>query len=162
LLSKAFWKKKIYAILSLDSHPGHIAAGFALGVFVGFTPFIGLHTPICIVLAFLFKLNKVACVTGSWINTPITVLPALGLSYQVGNFLRGESGVLNLQGGFSWHDLEKHAASLLLGSSLTGFIAAVISYFACYHMVVRFRAKDATQNALVKEMAVVGEELDLK
>jgi len=162
LFSKAYWKQKIYSILSLDSHPGHIAAGFAVGVFISFTPFIGLQAPIAVAIAFLLKLNKVACVTGSWINTPLTIIPVLGMSYQVGNFLRGETGELSLHGGLGWQTLEKYAFSLFLGSSLVGFVAAVSSYFACYHMVVRFRAKDATQNALVKEMAVVGEELDVK
>jgi len=161
LLNKEFWKKRVYSILSLDSHPGHIAAGFAVGVFISFTPFIGLHTPIAIALAFLLKLNKVTCVTGSWINTPITVIPALGMSYQVGNFLRGESaGALQLQGGLAWHSLEKYAVSLMLGSSLVGFIAAVISYFLCYYLVVRFRARDAVQAEQAKQMAEVGEELD--
>lgn len=161
MLNKEFWKKKVYSILSLDSHPGHISAGFAVGVFISFTPFIGLHTPIAIALAFLLKLNKVTCVTGSWINTPITVIPALGMSYQVGNLLRGEpGGALELQGGLAWHSLEKYAVSLLLGSSLVGFIAAVISYFLCYYLVVRFRARDAVQAELAKQMDEVGEELD--
>jgi uncharacterized protein len=161
LLNKKLWKKRIYSILSLDSHPGHIAAGFAVGVFISFTPFFGLHTPIAIAAAFLLRLNKLTCVTGAWINTPITVVPILGLSYKLGRFLRGRPvNELPMTGGIEWHNLEKYAKSLILGSSILGFIAAIVAYFVCYYLVVKFRARDVAQGALDKEMAEVGEELE--
>lgn len=148
------------AILSLDSHPGHISAGFAVGVFISFTPFFGLHTPLAIAAAFILRLNKLTCITGAWINTPITVIPILGLSYKLGRVLRGlPPGELHLK-GLEWHYLEKHATSLLLGSSILGFIAAILSYFACYYLVVRFRQKDESLAELTQEMEVVGEEIE--
>jgi len=148
------------AILSLDSHPGHIAAGFAVGVFISFTPFFGLHTPLAIAAAFILRLNKLTCITGAWINTPITVIPILGLSYKLGRILRGlPPGELHLK-GLEWQYLEKHATSLLLGSSILGFIAAILSYFACYYLVVRFRQKDESLAELTQEMEVVGEEIE--
>lgn len=161
MLDKKLWKKRLYTILSLDSHPGHIAAGFAVGVFISFTPFFGLHTPMAIAIAFLFRLNKVTCVTGAWVNTPITVVPILGLSYKLGRFLRGRPvNELPLGGGLEWHNLERYAKSLILGTSLLGFLAAIVAYFVCYWLVVRFRARDAAQTEMAKEMAEVGEELD--
>ena len=66
---------------------------------------------------------------------------------------------LHLQ-GLEWRYLEKHATSLLLGSSILGFLAAVIAYFACYYLVVKFRSRDEGQAVLVKEMEQVGEELE--
>ena len=160
MLNKKLWKKRIYRILSLDSHPGHIAAGFAVGVFISFTPFFGLHTALAIAASFIFRLNKLTCVTGAWVNTPITVIPILGLSYQLGGFLRGSGSQPPLTVCLDWSNLEKYATSLMLGTSLLGFVAAVISYFLCYYLVIRFRAKDAAQAELAKEMAEVGEELD--
>jgi hypothetical protein len=62
--------------------------------------------------------------------------------------------------GLEWHYLEKHATSLLLGTSILGFIAAVLSYFICYQLVVRFRQKDETLNELTKEMEAVGEDIE--
>jgi len=161
LFNKKVWKKRLYTILSLDSHPGHIAAAFAVGVFISFTPFFGLHTPIAIAVAFLFRLNKVACVTGAWVNTPITVVPILGVSYKLGRFLRGRTvNELQLAGGLEWHNLEKYAKSLLLGTSLLGFFASILAYCTCYVLVLKFRARDAAQSELAKEMEEVGEELD--
>ncbi|MBJ6751728.1 DUF2062 domain-containing protein [Geomonas anaerohicana] len=161
MLNKELWKKRIYGILSLDSHPGHIAAGFAVGVFISFTPFFGLHTPLAIAAAFLLRLNKLTCITGAWVNTPITVVPILGVSYKLGAFLRGRPiKDLPISGGLEWHNLERYAKSLILGSSILGFFAAVIAYFLCYYLVIRFRAKDAAQAELAKEMSEVGEELE--
>ena len=160
MLDKEKWKKKFKAILSLDSHPGHISAGFAVGVFISFTPFFGFHTGMAIVAAFVFRLNKLTCLTGSWINTPLTVVPVLGLSYKLGRVLRGlPAGELHVR-GLEWHYLKGKATSLLLGSSIIGFIAAIFAYFLCYWLVVRFRQKDEALNELTEEMEEVGVELD--
>lgn len=161
MLNKELWKKRIYSILSLDNHPGHIAAGFAVGVFISFTPFFGLHTALAVAAAFLFRLNKLTCITGAWINTPLTMVPVLGISYKLGTFLRGRPiKDLPVSGALEWHNLERYAKSLVLGSSILGFVAAVIAYFLCYYLVLRFRAKDATQAEQAEEMDKVGEELE--
>lgn len=160
MLNREVWKKRFKAILSLDSHPGHIAAGFAVGVFISFTPFFTFHTVMAIAAAFIFRLNKLTCVTGSWVNTPLTVLPVLGLSYKLGRFLRGlPPGELHVR-GLEWQQLQKYATSLLLGSSILGFVAAVASYFICYYLVVRFRKKDQALAELTREMEMTGEELE--
>ncbi len=160
MLNKEVWKKRFKAILSLDNHPGHIAAGFAVGVFISFTPFFTFHTLIAIAAAFILRLNKLTCVTGSWVNTPITIFPVLGISYKLGRILRGlPPGELHVR-GIEWAQLKGQAATLLLGSSVLGFVAAVTSYFICYYLVVRFRRKDDSLAALTREMETTGEELD--
>ncbi|HEY6007117.1 MAG TPA: DUF2062 domain-containing protein [Geobacteraceae bacterium] len=165
MLSKERWQQRIKAILSLDSHPGHIAAGFAVGVFISFTPFFGVHTPLAIAAAFLFRLNKLTCITGAWVNTPLTVVPALGISYKLGRMLRGRSPEeLHLKHELSFQYalelLKKSGTSLLLGCSILGFIAAVLSYFACYYLVVRFRQRDEALAEITREMEETGEELE--
>ena len=48
----------------------------------------------------------------------------------------------------------------MLGSSVIGFFAALAGYAICYWLIVAFRKKDATLNALTEEMEVTGEELE--
>jgi uncharacterized protein (TIGR03546 family) len=160
LIDKEKWKKRFKALLSLDSHPGHIAAGFAVGVFISFTPFFGIHTPLAIAAAFVFRLNKLTCITGAWVNTPLTVFPILGCSYKLGRILRGLPPIELHVKSLEWHCLKKYATSLLLGSSILGFLAALIAYFLCYYLVVRFRQKDDALAEITKEMEQVGEELE--
>jgi len=165
LIDKEKWEKRIKHILSLDNHPGHIAAGFAVGVFISFTPFFGLHTAIAIVAAFLFRLNKLTCITGSWVNTPLTVAPVLVVSYKLGRVLLGRSPrELQIKNELSWQYamnlLDKHGTYLLLGTTVIGLLAAILSYFLCYYLVVRFRRKDETLAERTEEMEEVGEDLD--
>jgi uncharacterized protein (DUF2062 family) len=160
MLNREAWKKRVKEILSLDAHPGHIASAFAVGVFISFTPFFGLHTPIAIAIAFLFRLNKVATITGAWVNTPITVGPVLVASYKLGRFVRGKEIKPFVIKSLEWSELKIYAKSLIIGSSLIGFAAALASYALCYWLVVRFRRKDPALAELTREMEEVGEELE--
>ena len=153
-------KQKLNKILSLDAHPGHISAGFAVGVFISFTPFFGLHTPMAIAIAFLFRLNKLTCITGAWINTPLTIVPVLVGSYNLGSFLMGKPSKELVFKSLDWDQIQPYAKSILLGSSIIGFVAAVAAYFICYWLVVAFRRRDAALAEITREMEVVGEELE--
>ena len=153
-------KQQFKKILSLDSHPGHISLGFAVGVFISFTPFFGLHTPLAIALAFLFRLNKVTCITGAWVNTPFTVMPILVASYNLGRYLRGKPAKELTLKGLEWSHIQPYAKSLLLGSAIIGFVAAVVAYFICYALIVRLRRKDVAMAEITREMEEVGEELE--
>lgn len=160
MLNKEVWKERFNKILSLDSHPRHIALGFAVGVFISFTPFFGIHTPLAIAAAFIFRLNKLTCITGAWVNTPITIIPVLGLSYKLGRFLLGHPpGELTIS-SLEWALLKKHATAIILGSSIIGFILAVAGYFFCYWLIVRFRKKDEALAELTREMEETGESLE--
>ncbi len=160
MIAIATLKQKFKSILSLDAHPGHISVGFAVGVFISFTPFFGLHTPLAIALAFIFRLNKVTCITGAWVNTPFTMVPVLVASYNLGRFLRGKPARELTFTTVDWHSLQPYAKSILLGSSIIGFIAAVASYFICYWLVTFFRRKDAALREITREMEEVGEDLE--
>ena len=153
-------KQQFKKVLSLDAHPGHIAAGFAAGVFISFTPFFGLHTPLAIALAFIFRINKLACITGAWVNTPLTIVPVLAASYKLGGMLQGEPMRELSFKNLDWHSLQPYAKSILLGSSIIGFAAALAGYFICYWLVIRLRRKDPAMAEITREMEEVGEELE--
>ena len=153
-------KQQFKKVLSLDAHPGHIAAGFAAGVFISFTPFFGLHTPLAIALAFIFRINKLACITGAWVNTPLTIVPVLAASYKLGVVLQGETMKELSFKNLDWHSLQPYAKSILLGSSIIGFVAAIAGYFICYWLVIRLRRKDPAMAEITREMEEVGEELE--
>jgi len=167
LFDRKKWKKRFKEILSLDSHPGHIAAGFAVGVFISFTPPVpGLHTALAIVAAFVFRLNKLTCLTGAWVNTYLTIVPSLMLSYKLGEVIIGESPEELVLNDLDWdwdtaRDLlDSHGTPILLGSAILGFCVALVAYFLCYYLVVKFRRRDDTLAELTQEMEEVGEELE--
>lgn len=62
-------------LLHTHDTPQRTAAAYAVGVFFGFSPFLGLHTVLALVFAFVLNLNRVAVVLGVYSNLP-WILPA--------------------------------------------------------------------------------------
>src|SRR5688572_5804433 len=62
-------------LLHTHDTPQRTAAAYALGVFFGFSPFLGLHTVLGLVFAFALNLNRVAVLLGVYSNLP-WILPA--------------------------------------------------------------------------------------
>lgn len=68
--------RQVVKSLSLSSDsPERTALAFAIGVFYGFSPLLGLHTVMGVATAFAFRLNKIAMMTGVWSNVPWIVVP---------------------------------------------------------------------------------------
>ncbi len=65
-------KKFVARLKSLKGTPTSIASGVAIGVMVSFTPFIGMHTLLAMVLAWLFRANIVAAALGTIVGNPWT------------------------------------------------------------------------------------------
>ena len=58
------------SLLHTHDTPERTALAFALGVTIGFSPLVGLHTILGLVLAFVFNFNRVALLAGIWTNLP--------------------------------------------------------------------------------------------
>ena len=62
-------------LLHTHDTPQRTAVAYAVGVFFGFSPFLGFHTILGLVVAFAFNLNRVAVLLGIYSNLP-WILPA--------------------------------------------------------------------------------------
>src|SRR5215211_1475392 len=77
-------------LLAIDDPPERTALAFSIGVFIAFSPFLGLHTIAATFVAFLFRFNKIAIYAGTFINNPfITLVPIIIASYAIGAFFLG-------------------------------------------------------------------------
>lgn len=159
---KTDFKQRMLSVLELDSDPRHVATGFAVGVFISITPFIGIQTFIAIISSFVFKLNKLTTITGSLINTPLTILPLLMINYRLGEFLLGQRPRDVSFLVFDWHHLKEYAAALFIGTSITGLAAALVSYVLIYRLVLRFQQKDQGLAALSRAAVITGEAIELE
>jgi uncharacterized protein len=139
LINLEKWRTRILRVLSQDAHPRQIAAGLAVGIFIGCTPFYGIQTLIGLGISFIFRLNKPACIAGLWIQNPITMVPLIAISYKLGCMLLGHPpGVFSYQ-ALNWHYLKINLAPFILGSIVTGLLASVPSYFICYSLICTLR-----------------------
>jgi uncharacterized protein (DUF2062 family) len=77
-------------LISLKGEPDAIAAGLAIGVFIGVTPTIPFHTVLIVILCILMKKNITAGYLGTWlISNPLTI-PFFYISqYRLGKCLLG-------------------------------------------------------------------------
>ena len=69
-LTRSLVRRWLDALLHVNDTPERTAAAFALGCFIGFSPFLGFHTLIAITLAFFLNLNRVAALLGVYSNLP--------------------------------------------------------------------------------------------
>src|SRR5262245_42989824 len=85
MLPKAWLER----LLHIHDSPERTARAFALGVLIGFSPFLGLHTGMGLALAFALNLNRVAVLVGLYLNLP-WLLPAFyALATALGAWILG-------------------------------------------------------------------------
>lgn len=82
-------QKAYERFVKIRGNPREIALGFALGVFVGISPTMGLQTAIAIFLAALFKWNKISAAVGVWISNPLTAPFLYSITYFAGARILG-------------------------------------------------------------------------
>jgi uncharacterized protein len=136
-------------LLALDDPPERTALAFAVGVFIAFSPFLGLHTLLATLVAFLFRFNKLAIYTGTFINNPfVTLVPITLASYGVGARLLGRPLRLPRAGlallkephpltGAYWQELFHHGGDVLLPFAVGSLCLAVVCSLIAYPVTLR-------------------------
>lgn len=82
-------KNQLRRFAALDDTPERIALAFSIGVFISFSPLLGLHTVLGMFIAVFFGLNRMAVLTGLWVNNPWTLLPVYSAATYLGRKLVG-------------------------------------------------------------------------
>lgn len=84
---KRRWKVLILDLLGREESPERVAAAIALGIGIGFSPFIGFHIWLALGLAFLFRLNKIDAALGQFVGNPWTLPAVYAYGYRLGRSL---------------------------------------------------------------------------
>jgi uncharacterized protein (DUF2062 family) len=72
----------------LRGTPQALAGGVAIGVLIGLTPTIPLHTVLILILAYLTRTSAIAAIIVSWIVcNPLSVVPLYTLCAYIGNHI---------------------------------------------------------------------------
>jgi uncharacterized protein (DUF2062 family) len=121
-------------ILRVDDTPHRLALTFAIGVFIGISPFIGLHAVLALAVAWIFRLNKVVILGGAFINNPWSIIPIYTFSTWIGTVVLGtDLGITDVD----WHsvtlatfvsDLSNLIMPFIVGTTVVGSITAIFSY----------------------------------
>jgi hypothetical protein len=141
----------------LSATPHAIALGAAIGVFVSFTPIIGLRFLVSAATAALARASVVAALAGANFGNPF-VYPALaGACYWIGCLVIGDDpmGAMALVEAKTMEDAMIAARAVLgqlaIGIALLGSLTAAATYWAVRPAVVRVRGEIDRRRALRRE-----------
>ncbi len=131
-------------LVRLNASPHTVALGFAIGVYVSFSPFLGFHLVLSGLLAWLLRVNIAASLLGNFLGNPVTYPIMWAGVYQTGALMLGNTSAMEVTdlsllkfdaGGF-W-DL---FMPFLAGSIPIGIIAGLAFYFPVKNGVARYQA----------------------
>jgi hypothetical protein len=137
-------KKTIQHLLHLGDSPQRTALAFSIGVFIAFSPIYGLHTASVFLCAWIFRLNAIAMLAGSFINNPWTVLPILGSTMWLGLLLMPVAAPPAIDWNhftvrLLFEQLQPYILPFVLGGTLMGLIASILSFPLVYVAIQRYR-----------------------
>jgi uncharacterized protein (DUF2062 family) len=135
--------------VALRGTPREIALGFALGLFVGMSPYMMCHTVTAVFLASLLRWNKLSAAAGVFITNPVTAPFFYALTFNVGAALMPETAAhLSLPGEFSVAALMAVIRSgpeilwiLTIGGVVTGIPIALAGFFAAERLIRAYRRR---------------------
>ena len=142
-------------LLHADDPPYRLAMGVALGVFIAFTPTVGIQMMLGAFFAWVLRANKAVAVAVVWISNPVTTVPMYYGCYKVGEAVVGSGGrdwawwselmkpPIGWWSGvvFYWERLWEVAVPLWTGSLITATILGVPTYFLCYYVIRIYRMR---------------------
>lgn len=146
----------VHHLLHADDPPHRLALGVAIGVFVTFTPTVGVQMAIVVLLAWLLRANKVVGVPIVWITNPATIVPIYWGCYWLGcKLLRRQLVDGDWLADFAqaqhistyWHKLLEITLPLWLGCLVVALAASIPSYYATYWLVVHHRRRRHAREA---------------
>ncbi|UCE54016.1 MAG: DUF2062 domain-containing protein [Desulfobacterales bacterium] len=151
--------RRVYErFVKIRGQPREIALGFALGIFIGMTPTIGIQIPIAVFFAAIFKWSKISAAFGVWITNPLSAPFIYSITYIVGSKLLGLKAPVTLPDELAWAVIKQMVSSaprilgaLTIGGILIGLPLAILSYYLSFAAVNKYqqsiKAKVAAQKA---------------
>ena len=109
-----FSRTKKYIKLSLKrmkGSPRELAAGLASGLSISFTPFIGLHTLLAMLLAWIIGASMASAIIGTLFGNPWTFPFLWYVTYELGQFLY--QGLGSNYEDFAFSNIKKEVFTLL-------------------------------------------------
>jgi len=142
---RIYIRDQIRTLFQINDPPHKLALAFAIGVFIAFSPTIGLHVISCLFLAWALRLSKMVILTASLINNPWTILPLYGFCTWFGSKVIGSDISVPI---IAWDKLTFLTAydivrpyiwPFVAGTLVLGTAAAFLSYFLFLFAVKRYR-----------------------
>ena len=145
---RSYWHALKAKMVKDPLPPEDVAAGWALGMFVGCAVPFGLQLIVSVPLALMMRVSKIGATLGTLITNPVTIFfiyPAQ--TWAVNRLLFGGSLTFQrlMDMEWTWHSVRRLGAeamvSFFLGGLALGMIFSPITYFLVRRLVLRYRSK---------------------
>jgi uncharacterized protein (DUF2062 family) len=149
-------------LLAIRDTPEAIAGGVAIGIFIGFTPLVGLKTALTILFAWLTRCNILAAVVASAAHDILwPVMPVIfRWEYDIGYLILSSPHRLpppilhthlGMRNWLNWTHLLTVGKPLLLGSVICSAPFALLSYALTKRLIIRHRRRKHAHSAPISE-----------
>jgi hypothetical protein len=141
--SAQYFKQRV---VRLSGSPHAIALGVAIGSGVSFTPFLGFHIVLGLVIALLVGGNLVATALGTAFGNPLTFPLIWASTYRVGQAIlgtppvRGEDNIAHSLAVRSFDALWPIVKPMMVGAVPLGLVGGAVMYVLTYQAIRAFRA----------------------
>lgn len=157
--------------LRLRGEPDYLAKGVALGVFIGITPTIPLHTVLILALAFPLRVSKISSLLAAFlVSNPLTFFAQYYFSWRLGNLLVPGSlswaridhvlGIIEEGAGFMEiiHQIATLGAKAIVAMVLGGIVLALPFTVAGYFLSLNFFKKIGERRQLRRQSKTEADE----
>ncbi len=148
----AFGKKMILS----ERTPTKLALASSVGVFIAFSPFLGIHWLMTIIFSWALSLNiAVVYAVAHVVNNPFTMIPLYVADYEVGKIITGRILGVDLlaynPSWMNWLNLKLSCLGIpnlslwtfIIGGNVLGLGLALISYPFFVHFYRRIKGEHA-------------------
>jgi hypothetical protein len=127
-------RDEIRLLFEIKESPHRLSLAFALGIFIGMSPLLGIHTVLGVLIAYAFRLNKLATLVGVYVTNPWTVVPIYTFGTWIGAKCLGMNHILpdidwkHLTFSLLLSDLRPLLMPFVVGSFLIGAVSSLVGY----------------------------------
>ncbi|WP_336279018.1 DUF2062 domain-containing protein [Bartonella sp. CB175] len=145
-------------ILRISATPHKVALGFAIGIFLACSPFLGVHIILAVFFSWVLRGNFAAAIIGTIFSNPLTFLFIVMADYKIGylclSFFSNvdEISLSQIRTVFdgltlsnmpllfknAWNSIMR---PMIVGGTILGFICGGLSYIGVYRAIARFQQK---------------------
>lgn len=154
-VSRPWWRKPLAHLLRVRPRPRHlkgsivhrlmgprlfepalwslsreaVAKGVAIGAFLGFSPLIGLHLPLSILLCCLIRANVMVAILATFVSNPFTLAALTWLQLKTGRWILPSLSVHALHSVGVARYFALYGQPWLVGSFVFSVVGGLAAYF---------------------------------
>jgi uncharacterized protein (DUF2062 family) len=143
-------RRALEAVFKVHDTPHRTALAFGIGLWLAFSPLLGLHTVMALAIAFTFRLSRAAMLLGVYTNNPWTLAPMYLAGTWLGCLLMGVPAdhLMEIDWEGSGREFYRRLLAAfrpflwpyVVGNTVMGIVCGAVGYWVMRRLLERRRA----------------------